>query len=377
MKSICFLLLISYSTLSISQDNFDCGAIASKEDKKIILEFIKKVRSKQVSVTPNDSIVPVKFHIIGYSDSTGTIDSADVFNELLIVNEYFKNAGIVFEHCGPIQYIYENEYAKFEKIIDETICDEVDEFNNLNIYFVPELYKVVDGDTIYLCGYAYLSGQTKNRILMLNSCSTNGSTLAHEIGHYFSLLHTHTTIYGDEFVNGSNCTVAGDLLCDTPADPKLSTTNVNQNCVYVGNEQDTLGDFYNPDPTNIMSYSRKHCRDFFTQEQLDQMSNYFYTYRDYLSCQYNGHYNDPNQDFQFSIYPNPANDQLAFSSNKIPTEPFDFRIIDITGKLVIEGRLEKNTYINIDHLQYGTYIFIISYGDIIEQIKFIKIESHL
>ncbi len=376
MKSICFLLLIFYSTFLISQNDFDCGTTVSKEDKKIILEFIKKARSKQEMVHPEDSIVPVKFHIIGYSDSTGSIDSADVFNELLIVNEYFENAGIVFEHCGPIQYIYENEYAKFEKIIDEIICDEEDEFNNLNVYFVPELFKVVDGDTVYLCGYAYLSGLDKNRLIMLNSCSTNGSTLAHEIGHYFSLLHTHSSSNGHEFVNGTNCSTAGDLLCDTPADPKLSSLNVNQICVYVGNEQDPLGDFYNPDPTNIMSYSRKHCRDFFSQEQLNQMSNYFSTYRNYLSCQYNGYYNDLGQDFQFSIYPNPANNQIVFSSNKRPAEPFNFRINDISGKLVVEGLIEGNTSINIDHLQYGTYIFIISYGEIIEHVKFVKTGYH-
>jgi hypothetical protein len=377
MKSICFLLLIFYSTFLISQNDFDCGTTVSKEDKKIILEFIKKVRSKQEMVAPEDSIVPVKFHIIGYSDSTGGIDSSDVFDELSLVNEYFKNAGIILQHCGPIQYIYENEYAKFEKIIDETICDEEDEFNNLNIYFVPELFKVVDGDTVYLCGYAYLSGLDKNRLIMLNSCSTNGSTLAHEIGHYFSLLHTHSSSNGHEFVNGTNCSTAGDLLCDTPADPKLSSLNVNQICVYVGNEQDPLGDFYNPDPTNIMSYSRKHCRDFFSQEQLDQMSNYFYTYRDYLSCQYNGHFNDPSQDFQFSIYPNPAYDQLAFSSNKIPLDPFVYNVIDITGKLVMEGHLTENSYINIGHLQYGIYLFVLSDGEEIHQVKFVKIESHL
>jgi len=61
MKSICFLLLIFYSTFLISQNEFDCGTTVSKEDKKIILEFIKKVRSKQEMVTPEDSIVPVNF----------------------------------------------------------------------------------------------------------------------------------------------------------------------------------------------------------------------------------------------------------------------------------------------------------------------------
>ena len=376
MKGILFLLFVFYSTLVLSQDNYDCGTSFDPDDSKIVLDWVKKIRTKQLMVTPKDSIVPVKFHIIGYSDSSSAIDSSDVYDELSIVNDYFKNAGIIFQHCGPIHYIFDNEYAEFEKITDETICDQEDEFNVLNIYFVPELFKMVDGSIVYLCGYAYLTGQNKNRLIMLNSCSTNGSTLAHEIGHYFSLLHTHSSSNGHELVNGANCSTAGDLLCDTPADPRLSNLNVNQNCVYVGNEQDALGDFYNPDPTNIMSYSRKHCRDFFSQEQLDQMSNYFYTYRNYLSCQFNGNFNDPEQDFQFSIYPNPANDQIAFSSNKVPSEPFDFSIIDVTGKLVIDGEIIKNSFINIESLQYGAYIFIISYDGIFKRLKFIKSASH-
>lgn len=374
MRVTCFIALILQSIFAFAQSDFDCGTTLSKEDQQKIAMFIKQVKS--TSVSPEDSIVPVKFHIIAYSDSSGGIDSSDIFEELNIVNQFFLNAGIVFEHCGHINYIYDSEYAKFEKINDESICDQVDELNNLNIYFVPELFKVSDGDTVNLCGYAYLSGQDKNRLIMLNSCSTNGSTLAHEIGHYFSLQHTHSSSNGYELVNGSNCSTAGDLFCDTPADPKLSYSNVNQACVYVGNEQDLIGDFYNPDPRNIMSYSRKHCRDFFSNEQLTQMSNYFYYYRNYLSCQYNGNFNIPSEEFEFSIYPNPVNDQLAFSSNKLPSEPFDFKIIDITGKLVIEGELAKNSYINIDQLKYGIYFFVLTYNGVTEQVKFVKAVSH-
>ena len=191
MKYICFLMFFFSAFFGFSQEEYSCGTSMSPIDQNFIYEFVKNVRTKDISVSPEDSLVPVKFHIVGYSDSTGMIDSADIFNELFIVNEYFKNAGISFKHCGPIQYTFDDQYAKFQKITDELLCDQQDEFNVLNMYFVPELYKVVDGDTIYLCGYAYLSDQTKNRLLMLNSCSTNGSTLAHEVGHYFSLLHTH------------------------------------------------------------------------------------------------------------------------------------------------------------------------------------------
>ncbi len=53
---------------------------------------------------------------------------------------------------------------------------------------------------------------------MNNSSAEDGATIAHEMGHYFGLLHTHETANGTELVNGTNCGTAGDLLCDTPAD---------------------------------------------------------------------------------------------------------------------------------------------------------------
>ncbi len=59
-----------------------------------------------------------------------------------------------------------------------------------------------------------------------------------------------------------NCFTAGDLVCDTAADPQLiAGTNVNAFCVY------TETDGYNPPTRNIMSYSFDICRDEFTNGQ--------------------------------------------------------------------------------------------------------------
>ena len=87
------------------------------------------------------------------------------------------------------------------------------------------------------------------------------------MGHFFNLLHTHESRYGYELVNGSNCENAGDLCCDTPADPGLSSTNMDYNCHYIGWATDANGDSYEPDPRNIMSYAVKDCRDSFTPDQ--------------------------------------------------------------------------------------------------------------
>jgi hypothetical protein len=107
------------------------------------------------------------------------------------------------------------------------------------------------------------------------------------MGHFFSLLHTHgpnnngTTT---ELVNGSNCDTDGDGICDTPADPALSYTNVDEDCNYIGSATDANGDTYNPDTKNMMSYSRKECRQYFTEQQLARMYAFYMTTKSYLSC---------------------------------------------------------------------------------------------
>ena len=121
---------------------------------------------------------------------------------------------------------------------------------------------------------------------MDNSCALNGSTLTHELGHYFSLYHTHgSTNNGTttELVNGSNCTTNGDELCDTPADPNLSGV-VNLNCEYTDTITDFNGDVYMPDTSNIMSYSLKVCRNSLSSEQYNRINFSAIYDRGYLMC---------------------------------------------------------------------------------------------
>lgn len=99
--------------------------------------------------------------------------------------------------------------------------------------------------------------------------------IAHEIGHYFGLLHTFES--GDELVDGSNCAVAGDYICDTPADPYqegVDTVYVDGNCVFIYEGKDVNGDFYSPMVSNVMSYYPSQCRcGTFTNEQFLRMVN--------------------------------------------------------------------------------------------------------
>jgi len=101
----------------------------------------------------------------------------------------------------------------------------------------------------------------------ISACLVGGYTLAHEIGHFYGLPHTHEVFSGEELVDGSNCLTAGDGFCDTPADPDLSGF-VSRTCNYTGSFRDRNGDTYMPDVSNIMSYSDPSCQNKFSLDQL-------------------------------------------------------------------------------------------------------------
>lgn len=81
--------------------------------------------------------------------------------------------------------------------------------------------------------------------------------LAHELAHIFGMPHTDG-LYGPpiaELVDGSNCAFAGDMICDTPADPGLYQPGLVDpvTCTYIGTLTDANGDTYAPMVNNIMA----------------------------------------------------------------------------------------------------------------------------
>lgn len=147
------------------------------------------------------------------------------------------------------------------------------------------------------------------------------STTTHELGHVLGLLHTHhpgrapasilneqnatidNTCYQEvvdrDYKNSklfcfatrwkSSCEVNGDFLCDTPADPRLTSHNnsvsrqlgyvrllLNDICVFDpgGNtnyQVDNRDWPWEPDVYNIMSYSQRPCRINFSPDQMTIM----------------------------------------------------------------------------------------------------------
>lgn len=282
--STVFLLL----TTQVSFAQFTCGAEITPAQQAQMdahdAAFQKFIDNGGRATLRNSQtmLFPVKHHIVRKSDGTGGIADADVINQINILNNYFINANIQFYQCGPINYIDDDQYYDFENSEEAALTSANNVQDVINVYYCNS---VTGSSGSPVCGYAYFPGGP-DVIMMVNSCTPNGVTMLHEMGHYFALYHTHGTSNTgttDELVDGSNCSTHGDRLCDTPADPNL-TGKVDFNCNYTGNDRDANGDLFVPDPSNIMAYSLDQCQNYFSTDQYARMEFTGINSRQYLTC---------------------------------------------------------------------------------------------
>lgn len=162
----------------------------------------------------------------------------DGMNELFAEN----NTSIQFELCGPVQVVDNNAlYALWN--LDPALMNPYYEPGYITLVYSASLPMNIGG--LAMGDIVFLVGQGSIQIA------------AHELGHVLGLMHTHDTVFGAELVDGSNCAMAGDLICDTPADPNLYLPDMMNyaSCTYIGTALDANGDAYQPSTTNIMSYA--------------------------------------------------------------------------------------------------------------------------
>lgn len=281
--TLCLSLLFQ-SNIS-SQEISECGVVETPEslefyenNKEQIIQFEQEYLNN-LGARRSITSIPIKAHIIRTSSGTGGLTVSELNDAMNVMNAFYANANMQFYICDGINYIDNSTYYNFDNADEATMTGAYNVTGLINIYFANS---ATSSSGASVCGYAYYPGGP-DTIIMVNSCALNGSTLAHEMGHFFSLRHTHGGT-ANELVDGSNCTTEGDYLCDTPADPTLSYTNVNSSCVYIGSDTDANGDTYVPDPNNVMSYSRKECRTFFSPQQYARLYATFHTTRNNFNC---------------------------------------------------------------------------------------------
>lgn len=277
MKKILFISAFSFLQYSFAQQLFCPNNI--DESNRIAYNLNAEIKNNPQQRLDNGQtlFVPITIHAIGNTEQDYP-NAFDLMASICQINENFNGTNIQFFLANTIQYhtnsavfgFESNAYLEKLKILTSTYYIP----NTINIYFT----KInANSDGTYLCGAApfpswediYLNG--KGGILINTDCLEEGAkTITHELGHHFNLLHTFESANGEELVTRnsplSNCTVAGDGFCDTPADTK------NYSCPYQSDgSKDRQGELYNPDWQNYMSYYGNNCLSHFSQEQISEI----------------------------------------------------------------------------------------------------------
>ncbi len=278
MKRILIIILSIFS--------IHCYAQESKEYiGNYTLESIIDNHQYEINFK-SDTLFPIRyykiaFHVVRTSEGTTERQSieANINRGLAYMNKKYKGANIQFYICD-IHYIDNDSLFNFNLKDEDYLLNTYNYSDAINCYLFNYMYQILKDSLGNLYnqeywGYAYMPSYTyepTNMIALKHATFDELVTITHEFGHFFGLPHTHKNSI-PEFADGSNCSTAGDLFCDTPADPNLEFDKyVDENCNYTGDMVDGQGDEYNPDVTLIMSYARHKCRNRFSLEQLASMN---------------------------------------------------------------------------------------------------------
>jgi len=229
----------------------------------------------------------VVVNIVRDVNGNANVNTADIQTTLNQVNTVYSPIGVSFTVC---QFNYINNFQYDSLVLDATVNGKRLELDpqyrlqhRINMYFIsePDL-KPGEDPTKPLtppitCGYAALGGIAEYESIVIRKTCIDVITIAHELGHFFGLSHTFEDTI-PELVNESNCSTAGDKICDTPADPfkvGSSTPYIDSNCNFIYTGQDANHESYAPDVSNIMSYYTPCICLTFTHDQYQSMATYY------------------------------------------------------------------------------------------------------
>ena len=320
--------------------------------------------------------VPVTYHIVNKTNGTGGISLSKVFETHCELNKGYVQPQIYF-------YIH-----SIDTINDDALWAMSDgqggtnynlgygAFSTNNVANVANVY--ITGALPGLCGFATFPNTAPNGgglFLNKDCCGTGGTTIPHEMGHFFNLDHTFNQTNPPEYVTRTaswkNCATKGDGFCDTPADPSQGRAA----CPYTSTATDAHGEVYTPNVTLFMSYFNDNCVNSFSpQEQNEINAALSASGRSYLLNQTLPNLNP----LDSGVFITPvAGDTTAIGSgisfkwHSIPgAQYYLFHLQPASSSLVLVDTVVVDTFFNTGGLQanknYKFYVKGISFGNVCE-----------
>ncbi|TVR79569.1 MAG: T9SS C-terminal target domain-containing protein [Chitinophagaceae bacterium] len=294
MKKIASLVLTLFTVFQINgQSNF-CATDYSDEMYDWLREFVQNPANLQFKRSSEPIMLPLQIHIVGNDIGDGYYSSRTLLTVLCELNDYFDDTGFRFYLHDDVNYINSTSlFVHSSSFAIAPLINATRAANAINMYFVQ--------DPSGACGY-YSGGATSQGALeeggldfmminRSNNCAGPGNiTIAHEIGHYFSLPHPFFRWEGGnvpdnpEYVTRDpatrNCHETADLFCDTDADYFYERWSAPYNFAAnpFGFELiDPLGEPIDPDPTLIMGYANESGNpspNRFSNEQMAAMNGF-------------------------------------------------------------------------------------------------------
>ena len=279
LNCLLFLSLLNIQIIK-PQEIVECGTLLPEGIT------LQQVQSGDLSLYKRTSLQTLRLaiHIVQFSDGSGGITQPVLDEKIISLNNYFSQVLFQFE-IKNIDFINSDVYASLadEEMNGLRLINSIPGF--INIYFVP-IFLHWDGYSSY--SPRVLGGGGVQGIIIANNATR--TTLPHEMGHYFDLLHTYDRRFGEENIarEGScaNWNSTGDLLKGTPADPYDGYVNdIDTNCMFIPNSKWRDGcnqTNYSPSTHNMMITQQKDCRTGFTEDQINRMNETLLKYRSEL-----------------------------------------------------------------------------------------------